>query len=62
VHYIAIELRPFGEADAEVLEKRLLLGSGFADATEANLAAAGGGPDNIGAVQGGEQSERLHRR
>jgi len=52
----------FGQTDAKLPEQGFLLGSGFGDATEANLAAVGGGKNDVGALDRGEQGDGSHRR
>ena len=57
----SIEFEALGEADAELAENRFLFSRGFGDTAETNLTTVRSGKDNVGALQGGEQSEDLHR-
>ena len=52
----------FGQADAELLEEGFLLSGRLGNASQTDLMTVGGGQDDVGAVQGGKQSERPHRR
>jgi hypothetical protein len=58
----AIEFEPFGEGEAELSQKRFLLGGGFGDPRKANLTTVGSGQDNVGALQRGQESESLYCR
>src|SRR5664280_559398 len=58
----AIEFEAFGEADAALVKEGSLVGVGFGDTAETKLAAVGGGKDDVGALQGGKQGDRFHRR
>ena len=51
-----------GKGHAELREKDFLLGGGFGDAAQPDLATVRGGQDDGGALQSGEQRESSHSR
>ena len=49
----------FGQADAKLPEQGFLLCRWLGDAAQADLATVGGGKNDVGALQSGEQGDRL---
>ena len=59
---MAIQFEVLGGVESELAQEFLLFGRRFSDAAQADLASVGGGQNDIGALQRGQQCERLHRR
>ena len=57
-----MEFEGLGDFESELLQKGFLLGGGFGDAAQTDLTAIGGGQNDVGALQGGKQGERLQGR
>ena len=51
-----------GKADAKLPEQGFLFGGGLGDTAETDFAAIGSGENDVGALEGGKQSESFHRR
>lgn len=58
----AVELEMFGQADAKLREQEFLFCRRLGNAAQTDLAAVGGGKDDVCALQGGKQRDRPHWR